>query len=105
MKNLAKNPVKKNSVNMRVFNSCPINLSTVNIDRIEQINFKNYSIHSLDSMDVILNSLKSSNPQLNFGIKGDKFYENEESELVNKPESDVWSLKDLGNGNYSILVA
>lgn len=103
--NIAKPPKTKKSSNSmkRVFNSAPINFEGVNIDSLEQVSYTKFKVHSNMSIDSLLKSIKNSNPTLNFGgIIGDRFYDNEESDLINKPEKDVWSLEDLGKGMYCI---
>ena len=110
MLNIAKSNRKRvnTALPKRIINSCPLDFKGVSITGIEQVSYTNYSVSSDDSISSLLNQLKNSNPKLKFvnsSIIGDKFYDNEESELIKKPEEDVWKLKDLGNGLYSISLS
>jgi hypothetical protein len=107
MQNIAKPSLKIGNSSKRVFNSCPLDFKGVSICSMKQVNYTNYTIESKNSIDELLKQFKNSNPNLKFvnGIIGDSFYDNEESELINKPENDIWQLKDLGNGMYSVHLA
>lgn len=95
--NIANKPLRRN------FNSTPLNFQNSGVDSLEQKSYNSYIVHCNGSVECLLNNLKNSNPTLNFGIiVGDEAYDNEESELINKPKKDIWALEDLGNGNYSV---
>lgn len=108
MINIARNRVKlSNSFGKKVFNSCPLDFKGVGIDGIKQLSYTNYQVSSSDDINSLLSKLKNSNPSLKFvnsTIIGDRFYDNEESELVNKPDEEIWKLKDLGNGLFSVTL-
>ena len=108
MLNIARKGAKiGNSFGKKIFNSCPLDFKGVKIDGVKQINYTNYQISSGDSIESLLNQLKNSNPSLKFvnsTIIGNEFYDEEKSELVNKPDKDIWKLKDLGNGLFSVTL-
>lgn len=110
MINLAKPSLSKfsNSMCKKIFNSCPLEFSGVPIEGIKQVSYTNYQVSSSESLSSLLGKLQNSNPKLKFvnsSIIGDRFYDNEESALIKKPEKDVWQLNDLGNGVYSISLS
>ena len=97
-----------NSMGKKIFNSCPIDFKNTNIEGLEQINYTSYKVKSSNSIVELLGKLQNSNPRLKFAnstIIGDKFYDNEESELIKKPDQDIWKLNDLGDGIYSISLS
>lgn len=104
---MVRKPVSNSAKPRRVFNSSPLDFKGVDISKLTQNSYTDYTVVSSNSIDDLIKQFKNSNPGLKFvnGIIGDSYYDDEESELINKPDSDIWSLKDLGNGMYSVHLA
>jgi hypothetical protein len=94
--NIADKPLK------RTFNSSPLEFKGTGIDSLTQKSYNSYIVHCNGSAECLMKNLHNSNPVLNFHILGNEAYDNEESELINRPDKDIWAIEDIGNGNYSI---
>jgi hypothetical protein len=94
-----------------IFNSSPLNWEGVKVDSIQQNSYGSFNIESTMDLKTILGTLRNSNPKQRFCSKSgchildDEFFKDEESKLINKPDSDVWSIQDNGSGSYTISLA
>lgn len=96
----------------KVFNSNPLNWDGVEVTSLGQNSYGSYNIHSTMTKQQLLTNLRNSNPKKRFCMKAggcdildDPFFSDEESSLINKPEADVWTIQELGNGNFTVSIS
>ena len=86
----------------RVFNSSPIELRNTGVDALEQVSYDKFKGHTNMDLSHFVNALKKSNPTLNFGILNDPDFVNETSELINKPDEEIWKVNCGSDGCFII---